>query len=215
MPWEGPRDGGNGALFSIGGTNTGCWAYGNPAVAITRDFDPYLATALQSMNKPLSDGVYAMANKQNYLSSAKYFFCPLSYYTYQKNYGRYGSEFTSPTNPNLMWGTDTWYYNHKYDPANEADPGHLNFITYQHSNPESATVLLSDFHSYNWCDPATPYMLQQKPHWNFLMLDGSVKPFTDIKKVFAFMWSNQPAARNQVFDETGCSGPLPPWTPGL
>jgi prepilin-type N-terminal cleavage/methylation domain-containing protein len=221
MPWEGPVEGIQ--PFAIGANNVGCWAYGNPAVALTQDFDPILTTSF--LGRTPSDGVWMGANKQNYLASARYFFCPLSCYSYNKNYSRYAEACPSPTNPMRIWGTDAWYYDHRYD-TNGANPALTPPTPWQHSNPASATALLSDFHSYNWQCPISPYFnsntpqfTQAKTHWNFLMLDGGIKSFSKIRDVFAFMWSNQPANPTQIFDESGGdpdgsqTQALPKWTP--
>jgi prepilin-type N-terminal cleavage/methylation domain-containing protein len=220
-------------------------AWGNPAVALTQDFDPFLrglpyplATAPLPtyVTPPVSKDPWGVsANKQNYLKSAKYFWCPLfTNLKYDTNYFRYGhnlatgGEAWGPAwGENHYWGTDVWLYmgyagkawtagcvgvtappDLKTNPANWWLP----------HNPNSSTLVLADYFSYDalaglgnqpWAGSNTSAIFaQSKWHCDALMLDGSVHN-VGVKGIFTLMHGPVPPSVDPspyaVYDPT-CLG---------
>lgn len=182
-------------------------SWGNPAVALTKDFGPGTNGGNDNMVRT------AQGNSQNYLESAKTFFCPLmGYYTYEKNYKRYGHG----GNPNAnceIWGTGTWMWPKKYASwAADATTGRVTTADRANNNPDSDTVLYIDFFSFYWVDhPYWPMpwsdteakkFRQSYWHWNALLLDGSVTRFNNLKPLFAWLWTGQPPGSRQYYDAT-------------
>lgn len=212
MPWDDPftNDGGPANTGPGKPANATVWCYGNPAIALTQDFDPHLRATFAGLGLVANDGL-AMRGKQNYLTSAKYFFCPLFYHSYDRDYARYPRD-DAPTNTSV-WGTDIYLYNKKFSYTGGA-PLAPTTITLRGSsptgmlvpnvnNPGSDTALLADYFAYDWGYPTLPtanpnYFKQAKTHCNMLMLDGSAKSFTTIRDVYTFLWGQQPPAANTV-----------------
>jgi prepilin-type N-terminal cleavage/methylation domain-containing protein len=214
--------------------------FGNPATALTLDYDPWL----KGLNYPLAmapnppapgyvtvprskDNFAPCKNKQNYLASSRSFFCPLfSSLKYDTNYFRYGHSNYMPwyNQGNLrLWGTDVWVYKSFCAPGcgggvgygNKA-PADVNVNPAQwwiHDNPASHGILLTDFFCYDW-DP-DPLCVQSKYHCDALMIDGSVLKFS-VKGIADFMYGPAPASAGPgaVYGPfSNWTGKLPTWVP--
>jgi prepilin-type N-terminal cleavage/methylation domain-containing protein len=194
-------------------------SYGNPAVALTQDFGPGTSGGKDPFVRMVN------GNPANFLPDAKPFFCPLmNYYSYEKNYKRYGHG----GNPNAnceIWGTGTWMWPKKYSDWGVNSAGQVTSKTERspNNNPDSDNVLYIDFFSYAWpdhpiwpmpwSDPEARKFRQSYWHWNALLLDGSVKRFITLKSVFSWLYINQPSDPRQYLDDTAGVQPVPDYIP--
>ncbi len=229
-PWEL-----NETMLPITATSRQMYTWGNPAVALTQDFDPYLqgnqnygAAAGPGGPGPApqvdpgpKDPINPTQNKQNYLSSARYFWCPVySGVKYEKNYFRYGHNCYVPweQGSGRYWGTDDWVYpdwTTWWAGFQGAAPTNVKTAyPVVNRNNSADTALMCDFVFYNWCGP-NPALVQSKLHCKVLMLDGSVNSLrlNRIKDAFQYFWPQQPTDSPAHVAE-GAYGSAPDQLPG-
>jgi prepilin-type N-terminal cleavage/methylation domain-containing protein len=209
--WEPPRP----YDMSVS-TPTQCpGSWGNPAVALTRDFGPNSARR--------SDYIIPLPNRQSYLADARAFFCPLFQFRYEQHYSRYGhGNLWMVDNATKVWGTYVWMWPKKQVEWRNGSLPVPSQIGKErtYNNGASNNVLLLDYFGYDWqptwwADKSMMEYRQSMYHWQALMLDGSVQGFTRCKDVFSWLWTNQPGDPRQYFDPTYPSVfRLPDYVPG-
>lgn len=199
----------NWSAWNAGSPQNAC-TWGNPAVALTRDFkntDPYTyVQETQCLVPP------ARANSQDFLDTAKALFCPTLQYTYDRNYHRYGGQ-PSPQPAGSMWGTGPYVY-----PKKSHWDGQHDTTDRPNCNPESNGVTFIDYYGYYFNDNS---WTQSYYHWNAVSIDGSVKTFYKAKDLFTWLWTNQPSDPRKAYDQqeeeedgAGCGTfTLPDWVP--
>lgn len=209
FPWELPRP-----LDMNITTPQSPATWGNPAVALTRDFTNSTLT---------TDKFPSLTNKQNYLGDARPFFCPLFNFRYEKHYSRYGHANQYQTDTSVrVWGTYIWMWPKKYnDWGGDQPPGPRSTPTERtYNNSISNNVLMIDYFGYDWkptwwTDTSLQEYRQGYYHWKAVMLDGSVQTFTKLKDTFSWLWTNQPSDPRQFFDPTYPGNfPIPSYIPG-
>lgn len=179
--------------------------WGNPAVALTRDF--------RNTGRS-SDNFTPTANSQDFLSDASIFFCPLMPFSYEKHYRRYGHARTYSYDSSVMlWGTYAWMWPKKVNSWYTTSSGKAvrkadKDITYRpYNNPASDNVLMLDYFSYDWSpdwwsDKSLAQLRYGYYHWHALMLDGSVQRRMSLKDTFEWLWTDQPSDPRQYRDVT-------------
>ena len=179
LPWEWAR----GTLDDNGRLVRRSNSWGNPAIALTKDF---------GRSAPYDEGLAPHSNPQNFVDSAKAFFCPLAVYTYEQHYRRNGLEGLPLDSLPYLWGT--YQYNF-----------HIDRDYYGNERPDavesSRKVVMLDYTWYGARYAWEQYQPTTHFHYNALMLDGSVKRLSDkTKDAWEWLFGPQPSAENEVRD---------------
>ncbi len=178
LPWEWTRGwmDGNGRLIRR--------QWGNPAVALTKDFGP--------RTQPYDEGFAPHDNPQNFVDTARAFFCPLAQYSYEKHYRRNGLQGLPLDSLPYVWGTYQWNFHIDRDGSGRQR---------QIANYPARQVLMLDYVWYGARYPWEQYKPTTYWHYQALMLNGNVKKLPDkTKEVWEWLFGPQPSGPNQVRD---------------
>ena len=181
MPWEGPwpRSGsggydGSGRMIPV--------SWGNPAVALTKDFGP--------RETGRDDGLAPHNNPQHFLDSAEAFFCPAASYNYKDHYRRNGLRGLPLDCLPYIWGTYQWMYPINLYHTGAAKP---------ESEHTALDVLMVDFAWYVGPEPWAQYETPLYWHYKALVLNGAVVALPPTTKgAWEWLYGPQPAGEREV-----------------
>lgn len=165
-------------------------SWGNPAVALTRDFGPGSAQT--------ADYITQTSNSQNYMANARPLFCPLFELNYDQHYARYGQGGIITDLATKVWGSSVWIWPKKFQDDHKTPRAG--------NNPISDDVLMIDQYVYyawiptGWTDRRLAELRQQMYHYDALMRDTSVRKFSKVKEVTEWLWTPRIANDRQVYD---------------